>query len=199
VKNDESAKETALKLLQCNVDVLEKTLEITNFENIHKCSNLIREASKMYFFGIGYSGIVAQDSNYKFMRIGLYCNSFQDGHTMVIMSSIINKGDVIMAISHTGETEEVINAVKLAKESGAKIISITKNEKSPLKDLSDINLPYVSTETIFETGAVPSKLAQIFLIDLIYTQVVKDMATDAIERKVKTTEAIKKLKYILHN
>ncbi|MPQ42663.1 MurR/RpiR family transcriptional regulator [Clostridium tarantellae] len=197
VKNDESAKDTALKLLQCNVNMLDKTLAITNFNDIHKCAELIKQANKIYFFGLGYSGIVAQDSNYKFMRIGLHCNSFHDGHTMIIMSSIVNKGDVIIAISHSGETEEVINAIGLAKESGAKIISITKNEESRLKSISDINLPYISTETIFETGAVPSKLAQIFLIDLIYTQVVKDMATEAIERKVKTTEAIKKLKNIL--
>ncbi|MEN8433565.1 hypothetical protein ACT1UF_03585 [Clostridium septicum] len=71
---------------------------------------------------------------------------------------------------------------------------MTQNKPSRLKDFSDINLSYISAETIFKTGAVSSKLAQIFLIDLIYTQVVKDMGMKAIERKVKTTEAISKLK-----
>ena len=106
---------------------------------------------------------------------------------------IANKDDLIIAISHSGETEEIIQAGKLAKENGAKVISITQNSPSRLKDISDINLSYVSVETIFETGAVATKLAQIFLIDLVYSQLVKERYADAMERKIKTTEAIRKL------
>ena len=194
IDNNESAKETANKLLQGNIEVLHKTNELINSNDIHLCSEYIKGANRVYFLGIGYSGIVAVDSNYKFIRIGINSVSYQDSHTIMMMASIANKDDVIIAISHSGETEEIIKAVNLFKENGSKIISITQNKPSRLKDFSDINLSYISAETIFETGAVSSKLAQIFLIDLIYTQVVKDMGIKAIERKVKTTEAINKLK-----
>ena len=127
------------------------------------------------------------------MRIGINSNCYDDSHNMVMMSSIANKDDLIIAISHSGETEEIIQAGKLAKENGAKVISITQNSPSRLKDISDINLSYVSVETIFETGAVATKLAQIFLIDLVYSQLVKERYADAMERKIKTTEAIRKL------
>lgn len=193
ITNDESVKDTAQKLLQCNINVLEKTMEIANFDDIQKCAEYIEKAGKIYFFGIGYSGIVAQDSNYKFMRIGINSNCYDDSHNMVMMSSIANKDDLIIAISHSGETEEIIQAGKLAKENGAKVISITQNSPSRLNDISDINLSYVSVETIFETGAVATKLAQIFLIDLVYSQLVKERYADAMERKIKTTEAIRKL------
>ena len=151
---------------------------------------------RFHFVGIGYSGIIAQDSNYKFMRIGLNCVSFDSSHTMIMMASIMEKGDLLIAISHSGETDEIIKTVKLAKENEVDVISITKKKESSLKDISDIHLEYISEETLLETGSISSKLAQIFLIDLIYTQVVKEISSEAIDRKIKTTDAIKTLKNI---
>ncbi|AYD21887.1 TPA: MurR/RpiR family transcriptional regulator [Clostridioides difficile] len=194
IQNDEPALDTAKKLLSSNVTTLENTVEIINSKDVHDCARLIINAKKVYFIGIGYSGIIAQDSNYKFMRIGLNCVSFDSSHTMIMMSSIMEEGDLIIAISHSGETEEIIKTVKLARANNAKIISITENKNSELKDISDVHLSYVSGETVLETGSISSKLAQFFIIDLVYTQVVKELSNEAIERKIKTTNAIKLFK-----
>ncbi|CZR97628.1 MULTISPECIES: MurR/RpiR family transcriptional regulator [unclassified Clostridioides] len=194
IQNDEPALDTAKKLLNSNVTTLENTVEIINSTDVHNCARLIINAKKIYFIGIGYSGIIAQDSNYKFMRIGLNCVSFDSSHTMIMMSSIMEEGDLIVAISHSGETEEIIKTVKLARDNNAKIISITENKNSELKDISDVHLSYVSGETVLETGSISSKLAQFFIIDLVYTQVVKELSNEAIERKIKTTNAIKLFK-----
>ncbi|NJJ34584.1 MurR/RpiR family transcriptional regulator [Clostridioides difficile] len=194
IQNDEPALDTAKKLLNSNVTTLENTVEIINSNDVHNCARLIINAKKIYFIGIGYSGIIAQDSNYKFMRIGLNCVSFDSSHTMIMMSSIMEEGDLIVAISHSGETEEIIKTVKLARDNNAKIISITENKNSELKDISDVHLSYVSGETVLETGSISSKLAQFFIIDLVYTQVVKELSNEAIERKIKTTNAIKLFK-----
>ncbi|HGM3508288.1 TPA: MurR/RpiR family transcriptional regulator [Clostridioides difficile] len=194
IQNDEPALDTAKKLLSSNITTLENTVEIINSTDVHDCARLIIDAKKVYFIGIGYSGIIAQDSNYKFMRIGLNCVSFDSSHTMIMMSSIMEEGDLIVAISHSGETEEIIKTVKLARANNAKIISITENKNSELKDISDVHLSYVSGETVLETGSISSKLAQFFIIDLVYTQVVKELSSEAIERKIKTTNAIKLFK-----
>ena len=196
IENNEPVVDTAKKLLISNINTLESTVDIINGQDIHKSSQLIINAKRIYFVGIGYSGIIAQDSNYKFMRIGLNCVSFDSSHTMIMMASIMEKGDLLIAISHSGETDEIIKTVKLAKENEVDVISITKKKESSLKDISDIHLEYISEETLLETGSISSKLAQIFLIDLIYTQVVKEISSEAIDRKIKTTDAIKTLKNI---
>lgn len=194
IENDEPAIDTAKKLLSSNIITLEKTVDLINNQDIHNCANMIINARRIYFVGIGYSGIIAQDSNYKFMRIGLNCMSFDSSHTMIMMASIMEAEDLLIAISHTGETDAIIKTVELAKQNNVNIISITQNQESKLKDRSDINLAYVSEESILETGSISSKLAQIFLLDLIYTQVVKEKSSEAIDRKIKTTDAIKSLK-----
>lgn len=194
IENDEPVIDTAKKLLTTNINTLESTVDIINGAEIHKSAQLIINAKRIYFIGIGYSGIIAQDSNYKFMRIGLNCLSFDSSHTMIMMASIMEKGDLVIAISHSGETEEIIKTVEMAKQNGVDIIAITKKKESSLKSISDIHLEYISEETLLETGSISSKLAQIFLIDLIYTQVVKEKFNEAIDRKIKTTDAIKSLK-----
>lgn len=192
ITNNEDVLETANKLLKNNINLLERTVNKLNTNSIYKCADLIRNCKKAYFIGVGYSGIVAQDSNYKFMRIGINSMYYQDTHTMIMMSALTSEDEVIFAISHSGETEEIIKSIKIAKENGAKVIGITEDENSKLAKLSDINLSYVSSETLLESGAVSSKIAQIFIIDLIYTQVVKEMNDAAITRKIKTTKAIYK-------
>ena len=143
---------------------------------------------------MGNSGIVAQDGNYKFMRIGINSIAINDSHTMMMLSSIMERGDVIFAISHTGETREILKAVKLAKSRKAKIISLTESRENTLKELSDINLSYISMETVFETGSIMSKLVQMFILELIYAEIIKENYDEAIEKKVATTNALEEFK-----
>lgn len=190
VHKDEGVMETANKLLKATIDVLDGTVCKIDKNIINQCRELILTAKKVYFIGIGYSGVVAIDSNYKFMRIGLNTVSITDSHTMVIMSSIMNRGDVVVAISHSGTTKEILKTVELAKENKVKVISLTEDTSNPLRNLADAELTYVSSETILETGSLSSKIQQIFLMDLVYTEVIKDMFNEAVDRKLRTTNAI---------
>ncbi|MDO5039540.1 MurR/RpiR family transcriptional regulator [Clostridium sp.] len=190
VHKDEGVIETANKLLKSTIDILEGTTEKINSNTINLCKNLIMNSKRIYFVGIGYSGVVATDINYKFMRIGFNSTPITDSHTMVIMSSIMNSDDAIIAVSHSGVTKEIVKTVQQAKENGVKIITLTEDTDNPLRRLADYELTYVSGETILETGSISSKIPQIFLLDLVYTEVIKEMFNEAVERKVKTTNAI---------
>ena len=167
VHRDESVTETANKMLKSSINILEQTVKQIDLDLMCKCRDLIMNAKRVYFIGIGYSGIAATDINYKFMRIGFTTVPVTDSHTMVIMSSITNDDDVIVAISNSGTTKEVIKTVKQAKENGTKIITLTEDSDNPLRKLSDYELTYTSAETIFETGSISSKIPQIFLLDLL--------------------------------
>lgn len=194
IKNDEIVRETAYKLLNTNINTLEGTFELIDNEKIENTVKILLKAKKIHFIGIGYSGIIASDSNYKFMRIGMNTIAYNSGHTMIMMASIMKEDDCIIGISHSGNTEEVIKTFEVAKKNNIKTIAITGNELSKLGKLADICIVYKSGETLFETGAISTKLAQMFLIDIIYTEIVKQKYSEALEIKMKTTQAINFLK-----
>lgn len=191
IENDEGVMESARKLFNSNIRILENTFNIIDGNDIEKATDMIINAKKVFFIGIGYSGMTAEDSNYKFSRIGFNCMSLDSSHNMIMMASLMDEDDVIVAISHSGETDEIIKTVNIAKANGASVISVTEDKSSRLRDVSDVNLGYFSGESILETGSISSKLAQFFIIDLVYTQVVKEKSAEVVERKIKTTYAIK--------
>ncbi|WP_194191257.1 MurR/RpiR family transcriptional regulator [Clostridium chrysemydis] len=189
---NESVQNTSKTILESNKLVLDKTFEELDFNKIVEIRELILGAKRILFFGIGNSGISAMDANYKFMRIGLNTTTVTDNHTMLMMSSLISREDLVFCISYTGETKELIEALNLVKENKCKIISITSNVRNTIMDMSDVNLSYVGVETKFETGSIMSKLTQGFLVELIYAEVIKEVYEEAIENKIKTTNSIER-------
>lgn len=191
IENDEGVMESARKLFDSNIRILENTFNIIDGNDIEKATDMIINAKKVFFIGIGYSGMTAEDSNYKFSRIGFNCMAIGSSHDMIMMAALMDEDDVVVAISHSGETDETVKAVSIAKANGARVISVTEDKSSRLRDVSDVSLGYFSGESILETGSISSKLAQFFVIDLVYTQVVKERYAEVVERKIKTTDAIK--------
>lgn len=191
IENDEGVMESARKLFDSNIRILENTFNIIDGNDIEKATDMIINAKKVFFIGIGYSGMTAEDSNYKFSRIGFNCMAIGSSHDMIMMAALMDEDDVVVAISHSGETDETVKAVSIAKANGARVISVTEDKSSRLRDVSDVSLRYFSGESILETGSISSKLAQFFVIDLVYTQVVNERYAEVVERKIKTTDAIK--------
>ena len=194
IRNNESARETARKLLSANMIALEKTQDIIRNETIDACADLLIGAQRIAFIGLGYSGIIAQDSYFKFLRIGMNCIAPRDNHTMRMIAAIMEPGDVIFAISHSGETAEILETVNIARAHGLRIISLTENHPSSLRRVSDVSLTYIAEETPLETGSIASKMAQFFLVDLVYTEVLKILPPSAMEKKIRTTEAVRQMK-----
>lgn len=194
IASNEPVMVTARKLLDTNIGMLEKTIKTLRDEDIKQSSSLLQQAKKIYFIGIGNSGYMAQDSTYKFCRIGLNCMGFDNSHFMIMMASLFQPGDLVVAISHSGDTIEIIKTVELARSNGAKVIVITANKESKLVELSDVRIFYEARETLMETGSISAKLAQFFIMDIIYTQVVKELADFAAENKRKTALAINLLR-----
>ena len=192
IENTDSIETISKKFYNININALNKTMDMMDYVKISQCAHMILKARKIHFIGIGYSGTMAQDTKYKFMRIGMDTDAYTDGNTMIMMCSIMNKDDLVFAISHSGSTSEIVKSLKVAKESGAKVISISSYLNSDVTDFSDISLHYASTETRFQTGSLSTKIAQSFVIDLVYTEVVRN-SSDKVFYKIKTTRALDNL------
>ena len=193
IEAGETALETGRKLLDVNIGTLEKTLAALDEGVIERCAELMRQAKRLQFIGLGNSGFIALDSAYKFYRIGMESTGLDNGHSMMIMAALARAGDVLVAVSHSGHSPEVMKAVQLARENGAAVIAITANRKSPLCTAADLVVPYQAEETMLETGSISVKIAQFFIMDLIYTQIGKEIPEAAVENKKRTAQAVNRL------
>lgn len=176
-------------------------LTALNAQNIHNSSallseralqdtiNLFRQASKITFMGVGSSGITALDAKYRFFRLGFHVSAETDTHTMRMVASLVGKGDVVMGISTTGSTRDLVDAFRLAKSNGAGTVCLTSHARSPITQYADIVLLTASKETPLQGGSFAAKLAQIHALDILSTILalqVKDSAYDSLEKTAKS-------------
>lgn len=137
---------------------------------IEACVRAIDRADKIVFFGMGASLLVGKDAQMKFVRIDKLVHVNDDWHTQLLMARNLSKKDLAFAISYSGETHEVLECSKEAKRLGATIITMTCNKANSLSKLADIPLFVPQTEHGLRTGAMASRIAQLTLIDVIYSQ-----------------------------
>lgn len=157
------------KAFENSITGLQDTLAVFDLKKAEKAVDLIFKAEKVYFIAVGFSAPIADDATNRYMRIGIPAVSYTDPHIASVACSLADEKTVIIAISHAGRTPEVINPIKLAKENGATVISITSYSKSPLEDLSDIVLEICSAEATLLNEAITSRIAHISVLDALYT------------------------------
>ncbi|VAX19167.1 Sialic acid utilization regulator, RpiR family [hydrothermal vent metagenome] len=161
----------ARKVFGMNIETLRDTLSVIDPASIARATSLIESGGKTLVIGVGTSAPIAFDGYSKFMRIGLNVSLQTDAHLMMMEAALMKKGDVILAISHSGATIDPVETVKVGRKAGARIISITNNMLSPIAKVSDVTLVTASKETKFRTEALASRIAQASILDLLYVSI----------------------------
>lgn len=162
------------KVATANTDAIRNTAFIMKPDIIEEATKVLTRANCIHLFGIGGSYIVALDFQYKLVRINMQTSLHGDYHLQLVEASNINKDDVAVAISNSGKTEETYKALKLAKDRGAKTISITRSGRNPISDISDIRINTIDIEQQFRVGAISSRIAQLTVIDIIFMCLIKE-------------------------
>ena len=166
---------------------LELTKKSLDPKSMSVAANKICSANKIVVFGLGNSASIATDASHKFLRAGLNCVAYSDNHMQVIAASHLKKGDVAIAISHSGSSKDIVDALKIAKEHGATTITVSNKGKSPILKFSDVVLATSASETQYNILALNSRIAQLAIIDALYFFVVYNLSNKALE-SIKDTE-----------
>lgn len=127
---------------------------------------MLTHARRIEFYGVGNSGIVAQDAQHKFFRFGISTVAYVDTHIQLMAASVLSNHDVLVVISNSGSSIELLDAVSIAKENGAAVIAITRSG-SPLAQLADCVLSIASQENVELYTPMVSRLLQLAVIDIL--------------------------------
>jgi DNA-binding MurR/RpiR family transcriptional regulator len=145
----------------------------------------VREAKRVEIYGIGSSAPIAEDAQYRMLRIGLDVRAVTDSHIQAISASRCDPEVATLTISHSGATHETVTATRLAREAGATTIVITNFARSPIRAYADIVLTTMARETRFRTEAITSRIAQLCVVDALIAGLALadyDRATDVLKK-----------------
>lgn len=171
------------------INTAERQLVVPDFE---RAAEAIASCGKLITFGVGGgSTMIANEAKHRFFRLGVAVSNYSDGQLMRMVAATLDKKDVVLAISATGKPKEVIDAVAIAREYGATVITVTK-PNSPLAMAADISLGLYVPETPNALKPTASRFAFLAALDLL-------AALTAYRSPRETQERMRRIKYALGN
>lgn len=190
VSESDTPKEIAVKLQSSLNNVIAETINLLDFQELEYVVEELQKAQRIFLFGVGSSGLTAEDAKHKLMRIGLQTDAVTNNHFMYMQASLLREGDVVIGISHSGYSDEVISALKIARKNHAKTIAITHHIRSPITNVADYVLINGNRQGHMQGDSIRTKMAQLFVLDLIYSLLVKAEPEKSIQQKQKTLDVI---------
>lgn len=163
---DETAPDLITKVIDSGIASLIKVRDSLPPDAVQSAVELLAAADRIEFYGLGGSGIVAQDAQHKFFRLGVPVVAYSDPTVHAVSASLLGPGCVIVAISQSGATQDIIASAELGLAAGAKVIAITAAD-SALAGLATVCLPMNSLEDEDFYAPIKSRMAHLAIIDVL--------------------------------
>lgn len=194
IQKADDAHTIGLKLQGAISTVLSETLNLLDMEQVERVVEALHSCNSTFIFGVGASGLTAEEMKHKLMRIGMRVDALTNNHFMYMQAALLKAGDVAIGISHSGHSPETTHALSLAKQAGAITVALTHNLGSPLSKVADITLINGNRQGRLQGDSIGTKTAQLFVLDLIYTLLVQKDPEAARANKLRTMDALSTLK-----
>lgn len=179
------------KIFDSTIRALQETKRILSSGETGLAVKSMAEARLINFFGIGASGLVCQDAEEKLTRIGLVAKTYKDARSQAVAASLMTSSDVAIGVSYSGETEDVVSALRVASEAGATCIAITNYGGSQLTQFADHVLLTSAPVPVFRSGAIGSRIAQLTVIDALFVGVAVGRYSQTVAALDKTKAAVR--------
>ena len=170
VAEGDSVEEMCQKLYSADQDAMFQTLELIEPEKIRKAADLLWAAGRVVCMGQGGSMLLADVAGNLFATVSGKFSAVSDSHSQVVTAVNMDPEDVILFFSYSGATRDMLDTMRAAKTRGVKLLLVTRFPKSPGAALADVTLLCGSNEGPLQLGSVPAKIAQLFLVDVLFSE-----------------------------
>lgn len=150
------------KLLQENFRILDE-------EQVRRVAGMLNISKRVLIFGIGNSGYAAEEFQLRFMRIGMDVNAVTDSHMMKIGAALAGEETLVIAITLSGETAEVLESIRIAKSRGASIICMTAVSGSSVAKESQEVIQVAALKNLDTGTKISPQFSILAIMDVLYS------------------------------
>lgn len=155
------------KIVEESILALQDTSRLLDREILLKAAQALHQSRSIYIYGVAASAIIGDYLHYKLLRLGKSAQLFSDMHRASMNATTLTSDDLVVAISSSGSTRDLLHVVKLARKRGAQVLALSNTPRSPLTSLSDILLVAAKPEGPLSAGALNTKVGVMLLVELL--------------------------------
>ena len=190
VLDDDSFSDVCSKIYSANTGAMAQTMSLARQEDYARAADILENSGKVMCMGQGGSMILAEEAAHLFSTIfGKYFTVW-GAHSQMMYAVTATENDAIIFFSYSGATKDMMDTLSKARERGAKIILVTHFPNSPGAALADVVLLCGADESPLQLGSVGARIAQLYLIDLLFTEVCRRNLNAARESRTRLAEAM---------
>ncbi|WP_282035303.1 MurR/RpiR family transcriptional regulator [Metabacillus indicus] len=169
IELNESISAIKEKIVSNSVQAIQETGHLLDDDIIEQVIDSIEGADVIYVYGLGASWLIAEDITQKWLRLGKIVSAYQDPHITTTALAASPKNTVFFCISNSGETEEILQLVDIAKAYGIKTIGLSRFGSNRLAKKVDMPLHHVrAPEAKYRSAATSSLFAQFITISILF-------------------------------
>ena len=166
----DSLEELSQKLYAVDSAALAQTMELMDYNAIRRAADALESAERVCCMGQGGSMLIAEEAAHLFSTASVKFFAVSDSHMQMIRAANMGERDAVLFFSYSGATRDMVETLQVARERGAHILLITRFPKSPGGALADVVLRCGANESPLQIGSVAAKLAQLFLLDVLFAE-----------------------------
>lgn len=178
------------RIAQQMTDAITETSCAMDYDKCLEIARLLVGAKKIGAFGVGNSAVPAMEIGNVLARIGINVTVTPDPHMQAIATSHMTDTDVVILISVSGSTKDIIDVAEIAKKNGVKIVVITCYDRSPLAKYGDYVLLSTRREAAHEGGSVSTIVSISFIINVLYDAICETFGDEARDCALRTAGAV---------
>lgn len=194
VEPDDDAQSYTTKIIDATIAAMVTAKKNFNPQTINLAVDQLIQAKQISFFGVGGSGPVAQDAQHKFFRFNIPVTSYDDFLMQRMVAAASSTGDVIVVISYTGRTKEIVDVAAIARNSGATVLGITA-AGSPLAENCSIVIDVDPPEDTDVYMPMTSRMLHLTVIDILATGVTLRRGPDFLKHLKTIKDSLKDIRY----
>lgn len=166
VTRADSMVELGAKVLGNTASAILQVRDRLNRDSIDRAVRLITQAQRVEFYAVGHYGVVADDAQFKFLRVGVASAAYTDPRLQLLAANLLNPQAVAVLISSSGCIAELLQVADKARERGAAVVAITASQ-SPLARKADLALIVDHVEDVATHVPMISRILHLLMVDIL--------------------------------
>lgn len=154
-------------------EILSKSYYLFDDRKFNKLVNQIIDRKRLFIYGMGSSGLLSEEFAQRIQRIGIDAEAIHDSHQLLLNHARISENCVVMGISYSGRTKEVINALKHAKNKGAYTVILSSINSENFNEIFDQVLPMALKKNLELSNIISPQFPGMILLDILYMKILK--------------------------
>ena len=195
INGDDNPEAVMQKIFSANIKTLHDTMNGLDKKVLTETVESLSRAKNIYIYGIGTSAGIAADFQYRLMQLGFTAFCFTDIVSIKVSTLNIKQGDIAIGISNSGRTSATVDALKVARENGAKTACVTSYPRSEITKHSDFPIVIYTDEIQYPIEAISARIAHISVLDSLCISLSAKNYDKAMQRSAKTHALIDTVRY----